>query len=108
MVVYACPFEVYEEVMMVLTTEDVAYVVVYEEVEREVDPPVVTGVVELLPPMTCPPPLFKIPPTAPPEKLTVVAFFASKAKAARVLPVAGALMAATIPLWQWLPTVCPQ
>jgi hypothetical protein len=37
-----------------------------------------------------------------------VAFLASVVKAASVLPVAGALMAATIPDWQWEPVVCPQ
>lgn len=50
---------------------------------------------------------FKIPPTAPPGgEVEAVAFLARSAKASKVLPVDGALIAATMPVWQWLP--CPQ
>jgi hypothetical protein len=37
-----------------------------------------------------------------------VAFIALAVKAERVLPVLGALMEPTMPIWQWLPLVCPQ
>lgn len=37
-----------------------------------------------------------------------VAFFARRIKASRVLPVVGALIAPTIPDWQWLPLAWPQ
>jgi hypothetical protein len=55
------------------------------------------------------PPLFNTPPLGPPSgEVDVVAFLALRVKAPRVLPVLGALIAATMPDWQWLPTVCPQ
>ena len=41
-------------------------------------------------------------------EVEVEAFAASKVKAASVLPVAGALMAATMPDWQWFFAVCAQ
>lgn len=52
----------------------------------------------------------RIPPATPPggDVDGVVAFLARRAKAARVLPVAGAFMAATMPDWQWFPVVWPQ
>jgi len=52
----------------------------------------------------------KIPPrgTVSGGDVEVVAFLASAVKAASVLPVAGALMAATMPDWQWLSVVCAQ
>jgi len=51
----------------------------------------------------------RMPPMGPAGGVVeVVAFFASAWKAASVLPVAGALMAATMPDWQWLPVVWPQ
>jgi hypothetical protein len=52
----------------------------------------------------------KIPPsgTVSGGEVEAVAFLARAVKAARVLPVAGALMAATMPDWQWEPVVCPQ
>jgi hypothetical protein len=52
----------------------------------------------------------KIPPsgTVSGGDVEVVAFLASLVKAASVLPVAGALMAATMPDWQWLSVVCEQ
>lgn len=52
----------------------------------------------------------RIPPATPPggEVDGVVAFFARRVKAARVLPVVGALIDATMPDWQWFPVVWPQ
>lgn len=51
--------------------------------------------------------LTKVPPIGVPGggKVEVVAFLARRVKAARVFPVLGALMAATIPFWQWSPSV---
>lgn len=56
------------------------------------------------------PATFRMPPSGadPGGDVLVVAFLASKAKAASVLPVVGALIAATMPDWQWLPVGWPQ
>jgi len=44
---------------------------------------------------------FRTPPTAPPGgEVDVVAFFARAANLSKVFPVAGALIAPTIPAWQ--------
>jgi hypothetical protein len=56
-------------------------------------------------------PTFNTPPRACPpggDVDGVVAFFASAVKAVRVFPVVGALIAATMPDWQWFPVVWPQ
>lgn len=48
----------------------------------------------------------RIPPTAPPGgEVDVVAFFARAANFSKVFPLVGALMAPTMPDWQWLPVV---
>lgn len=53
--------------------------------------------------------VLRMPPTGPVGgEVLVLAFLARRTKASKVLPVVGALMAPTIPAWQWFPTVCPQ
>lgn len=54
-------------------------------------------------------PTFSNPPATPPGgDVDVVAFFAKAVNAVSVFPVAGALIAATMPAWQWFPVVWPQ
>jgi len=82
-----------ETIVEVAVAEVTTAVVVYVLVEDEED-----EVLLLL--------VFKVPPTGPPGgEVEVVAFLARVMNASRVLPVVGALMAPTMPDWQWLPTV---
>ena len=47
-------------------------------------------------------------PGATSGEVLLEALAASATKASRVFPVVGALIAPTIPFWQWLPVVWPQ
>ena len=78
-----------------------------EDPEPELDAIPLELELELEAEVVLPEDLTKVPPIGVPGggKVEEVALLAFKVKAARVFPVLGALMAATIPAWQWLPTV---